>query len=266
MKHEQYIDAAPSAQNLIDLVPGWVCSLPSFVPVTAGALGLFTDPRVDWAISMLGGVYGRSIIELGPLEGSHTYMLLQAGASKVTAIEANTFCFMKCLIVKELLHLERASFLLGNCVPWLTQDDKHADIVWASGVLYHMTDPVGLLEALSRVADTVFLWTHYVSDEEMPEADPRRALIKETCEVRWREHALRLYRRPYAVAGSYPGFMGGVHSEPMWMERSDILLVLNTLGFDRIDILPGDTAHPEGPNFAVLARRTQRELSVGAGV
>ena len=126
MKHEQYVDAAPSAQSLIDLVPGWVSRLPALVPVTAGDLGLFTDSRVDWAVSILGGVYGKSIIELGPLEGGHTYMLLNAGASHVTAIEANTLGVLKCLIVKELLHLERASFLLGNFNPWLAQDNRHA--------------------------------------------------------------------------------------------------------------------------------------------
>jgi len=265
MKHEQYIDAAPSAQNLIDLVPGWVCSLPSFVPVTAGALGLFTDPRVDWAISMLGGVYGKSIIELGPLEGGHTYQLLKAGASHVTAVEANTFCLFKCLIAKELLHMERASFLLGNFIPWLARRDKRADIVWASGVLYHMTDPIGLLELVSRVADTVFLWTHYVYDQEMPVGDPRWALITEKCEVPWRQHSIRLFRRPY-LGTDIPGFMGGISPDPMWMERSDILLVLKTLGFDQIDILPGDPANEHGPNFSILARRTRHELSTTPGV
>ncbi len=210
--------------------------------MTAGALGLFSDGRVDWAFSILGGIYGKSIIELGPLAGGHTYILLNAGASDVTAIEANTLCLLKFLIVKELLHLDRASFILGNFVPWLAQGDRHADIVWASGVLYHMTDPIGLLESLSRVADAVFLWTHYVSDEEMPDSDPRRALITEMREVPWHDHAVRLYRRPY-LGAAFPEFIGGVASDPMWMERSDILLVLNTLGFDQIDILEGDPAH-----------------------
>ncbi len=251
LKLKQYVDEAPSAQNLIDLIPGWICRLPSSVPVTAGALELFAD--------------GKSIIELGPLEGGHTYMLLNAGAADVTAVEANSFGFLKCLIVKELLNLQRASFLLGNFVPWLAQGDKHADIVWASGVLYHMTDPVDLLESLSRVADTVYLWTHYVSDEEMPHGDPRRTLITETLEVPWHEHALRLYRRPY-LGADFPGFMGGVHPDPMWMERDHILLVLNTLGFNRIDILPGDPAHPQGPNFALLARRTRRGFLDGVGL
>jgi len=117
MKHEQYVDAAPSAKNLIDLIPGWTSKLPGFVPVTAGVHGLFEDGRIDWALSILGGVYGKNIIELGPLEGGHTYQLLKAGASHVTALEANTYCLLKCLIVKEILHLERASLLLGNFIP-----------------------------------------------------------------------------------------------------------------------------------------------------
>ncbi len=264
MKHEQYVDAAPSAQNLIDLIPGWTSKLPAFLSVSAGAHALFADDRVEWAFRILGGVYGKRIIELGPLEAGHTYQLLNAGAFHVTAVEANTYSLLKCLIVKELLHLDRASFLLGDFIPWLAQDDRHADIVWASGILYHMTDPIGLLESLSRVADTVFLWTHYVSDTEMPQGDPRRAAITEIREVPWRGHAMRLYRRPY-LGTDYPGFMGGVHPDPMLMERADILLMLDTLGFDQIDILPGDPGHEHGPNFSLLARRTRAELSANRG-
>jgi len=254
MAHEQYVEGAPSAQHMIDLVPAWTSKLPAFVPVTAGVHGLFEDGRIDWALGVLGGVYGKSIIELGPLEGGHTYQLLKAGASHVTAVEANTLCFQKCLIAKELLRMDGASFLLGNFIPWLAQGDKHADIVWSSGVLYHMTDPIGLLELVSRVADTVFMWTHYVSDEEMPAGDPRRALITETCDVPWRDHTIRLFRRPY-LGTNFPGFMGGIAPDPMWMERDHILLVLNTLGFDQIDVLPGDPANEHGPNFSILARR-----------
>ncbi len=257
MKHEQYIDSAPSAQILIDLIPEWTSKLPPSVPATAGAAQLFIDSRVDWALGILGSIEGNSVIELGPLEGGHTYQLLNAGASHVTAVEANSFSLLKCLIVKELLHLERVSFLLGNFIPWLAEDDRHADIAWASGVLYHMTDPIGLLESLSRVADTVFVWTHYVSDEEMPVGDPRRDLITEVRETVWRGHALRLYRHHYLGGTDYPGFSGGMHPEPMWMERSEILFVLDTLGYDRIDILPGDPEHLNGPNFSLVARRTR---------
>ncbi len=36
-----------------------------------------------------------NILELGPLEGAHTYQL------RILAIEANAEAFLKCLVVKE---------------------------------------------------------------------------------------------------------------------------------------------------------------------
>ena len=71
------------------------------------------------------------------------------------------------------------------------------DLVWASGVLYHMSDPIGFLESVSRVSDCIFIWTHYVDADEMPQEDPRRHCIIGEELVRWRKHVLRLHRRSY---------------------------------------------------------------------
>lgn len=103
MSHDQYVTGAPKPQNMVDLVPGWVSRLPSQIAVSAGQLQLFSDARIDWAVGELAGVYGKNILELGPLEGGHTTQLLQKGAQSVTAVEANKLAFMRCLIVKELL-------------------------------------------------------------------------------------------------------------------------------------------------------------------
>ena len=45
--------------------------------------------QVAWAISRWGGVEGLRVLELGPLEGMHTYFLEQNGAASITAIEGN---------------------------------------------------------------------------------------------------------------------------------------------------------------------------------
>ena len=62
---------------------------------------------------------GFRILELGPLEGAHTYQLEKLGAAEIVAIEANKEAFLKCLIIKELAQLERARFLLGDFVTYL---------------------------------------------------------------------------------------------------------------------------------------------------
>lgn len=255
MIHDQYVTGVPTPQNLINLVPGWTSQLPLEVPVEAGQLALFSDARVDWAVERLGGVFGANVLELGPLEAGHTYQLLRQGAQSVVAIEANQLALMRCLVVKELLGLTRASFQLGDFVSYLAETSLRYDIVWASGVLYHMPDPIALLTNISRAADKVFLWTHYVDDTEMPLDDPRRVSIVGEQMVDWRDHTFRLHRRTYFEHAKNASFSGGIESEPAWMEKDDILTVLRELGYTQIDILPGDPNHTAGPNFCVLATR-----------
>src|SRR5262245_28634524 len=107
-----YVTAAPRAQNGVDIFKG-DCS--SSLPARAGATSgggadLFADPRVAWFAEVAGGVEGKTVLELGPLEGGHSAMLEALGAASILAIEANTRAFLRCLLVKELLGLRRVRF------------------------------------------------------------------------------------------------------------------------------------------------------------
>ncbi|MEO7370433.1 MAG: methyltransferase domain-containing protein [Ilumatobacteraceae bacterium] len=170
---ERYVREPPSAQLAVDLFKGeWTTFLSQHLSVQAGNVPLMIDPRIDWVIQQAGGVDRRDVLELGPLEAAHTYMLEQAGAS-VTAIESNTHAYLRCLIVKELLNLRNSSFLLGDFVPYMESTDRFFDLVVASGVLYHSPDPVRMLTALARVTDRVAIWTHYY-DPPLMEQTPSR--------------------------------------------------------------------------------------------
>ena len=71
-----------------------------------------TDSRVPLAARFLGSngrLDGVDILELGPLEAGHTYALAQLGAN-ITAVEANAEAYLKCLLVKELLGIDKAKF------------------------------------------------------------------------------------------------------------------------------------------------------------
>ena len=86
---DQYVSDAPSDQNALDIFRDqWACRLPAdFANLEAGIVPLFEDPRIDWALQGLGGVQDKEVLELGPLEAAHTYMLERAGARSITAIE-----------------------------------------------------------------------------------------------------------------------------------------------------------------------------------
>ena len=90
------------------------------------------------AVDVLGSIEGFRILELGP-RGQHSYQLERLGAASVLAIEASPDLFLKCLITKEILDL-KARFLLGDFVQYLESTADEFDLIFVSGVLYHMTD------------------------------------------------------------------------------------------------------------------------------
>jgi hypothetical protein len=252
---DQYVNLTPSLQNAIDLVPGWSTSLPPQYGVTAGALATYADARIAWAIECFGSLHDRDVLELGPLEAGHTAMLEWAGA-RVDAIEANQRAFMRCLIAKEILRLQHSRFWLGDFVKWLETTDKNYDLIVASGVLYHLADPLRLLELIAQHTSAVYLWTHVVSEEAMPPGDKRRSVMSTVRE----DHAfhgvtVRAYRRTYLNAPALPAFCGGMCDEHRWLEKDDLLLALRALGFDDIRTTHYEPDHQFGPAISIFARK-----------
>ena len=253
----RYVTVAPHAQNAVDIFKGeWSSRLPPELNVHAGEFLLFDDPRLRWALGVLGGVRDRTVLELGPLEGGHTYILEKGGARQVTAIEANVRAYLKCLIVRELVGLQRARFLCGDFVKFLETNNQRFDIVLACGVLYHMTEPLRFLELVARATDRVVIFTHYY-DEALIRGNPRTAPnFGGGAEAAIRGFRCLIYPQRYgADALASLGFCGGTELVSAWMTRQDILEALRHLGFTRIEASHEEPAHPNGPAFALVAQR-----------
>ena len=254
---DEYVDAPPSHQNAIDLVPGWNHALPPEHGVMAGPHAFYHDARIHWGLEQFGSLEGKQVLELGPLEAAHTFMLHQAGAARVLAIEANKLAFMRCLIVKEILRLKNAEFLLGDCQKWLATTDERYDLIVACGVLYHMSEPVQLIENICAHADSLIIWTHYFDEVELPPDDPRRTPFSGRVEMR-SAHGMtfRLHERSYWKAWRDKKFCGGLNDTHYWMEKQQILDLLRAKGFDDLRLTLEEPDHPYGPAFTVFARRS----------
>ena len=226
--------------------------------LTAGSLPGYADDRIVSAMNHLAGHAGMKALELGPLEASHTALLHEAGAS-VVAVEGSARAFVKCLIVKEILGLERASILLGDFVPYLHETDEQFDLVLASGVLYHMQDPLDLLESMAKVTSTIVIWTHYFDDAAvMANESVARMFVDAPTDVTWRGRTFKLHRRQYLEALGWGGFCGGPEASARWMERDDLMSVLGDLGFDSVTVLSEAVEHVNGPSILLCAERSAR--------
>ncbi len=229
---------------------------------SGGHADLFADHRITLLDQHLGPVAGQRVLELGPLEGGHSYMLARLGARSVTAVESNPRAFLRLLCVKELYSLSAVTPLLGDFIPMLHATEAGAyDITLASGVLYHMTEPLVLLDLIARSADRLCLWTH-VYDPILAPAREDADLFDEPAPVTLGdfscEAALRRY--PEAALG-WAGFSGGAASHAIWLTRDGILRFLGERGFSDVAIEFDHPHHPNGPALAIYARRPQKDPS-----
>ena len=252
-----YITSKPSAQNAVDLFKGdWSSSLPAIdEPLSSGVIPLFADDRVSWALQRFGGVAKSKVLELGPLEGGHSFMLERAGADRVIAVEANASAFLKCLITKEIFNLQRVSFKLGDFIEYLRSNREHFDVGIACGVLYHMLNPLELLALLSKTVDKLFVWTHYY-DKDIIQANSalsRRFRRSQRCVFDGLE--IQGHRQEYQAALEWTGFCGGSAATSVWLSREDIIRSTERFGLRISDIAFEEPMHPNGPCFAFVAER-----------
>jgi hypothetical protein len=250
-----YVQTAPSPQRTLDIFKGeWASVLPPpFRDLEAGPVPLFADDRLEWAAEKLGSFRDKTVLELGPLEGGHSWMMANMGAASIIGVEANIRAFLKCLIVKEMLNTPRTSFLCGDFIAYLEQEQPRFDIVVASGVLYHMRDPVHLIDLISRTADRVFLWTHYFDPKECGAVGSARFPTATETESHGFRHTL--YRHEYLHLLQNQKFCGGGATFTNWLTRSEIIGALRHFGFQQIETAFEQPDHQAGPAFAVVGLR-----------
>jgi hypothetical protein len=183
-------------------------------------------------------------------------MLERGGAGSIIAVEGNRRAYLKCLIVKELLGLHRARFLCGDFVEYLRSERTRFDVCIASGVLYHMVNPVELLALIARTSDRVYLWTHYY-DKGLIAAKPTlfaKLPSSHVAECEGFRHTL--YRYEYRTALEWAGFCGGSAPFSHWLSRPDIFACLRHFGLTDIRVAFDEPDHANGPSVALVAMRT----------
>lgn len=249
---DTYVHTAPAAENILDIFKGeWLSKIPFY---SSEGLNLFHDERITWAHEILGPFKYQKILELGPFEGGHSYMLQKLEAANITSIEANPKAFLKCLCVKEALGLTRVAFELGDFVKFL-EIKIPFDIVIASGVLYHMSEPLELLKLISKCTHKLFLWTHYYDKDIIPDSEGLRKKFSAPHLIDFDGGRYEIHYQYYGDDLKSNFFCGGNQSQSTWLTYHGILDALKQLGFNKFDLNFYEPLHPNGPAFAVCAQR-----------
>jgi len=254
---DQYEGRPPALQNAVETVPGWSSALPEELGVEAGKLRLWQDERLEWMEGLTGSLAGWRVLELGPLDGAHTLYLHRAGVGRVDAIEAGKGAFLRCLITKELCRMDRAHFYLGDFGVGLGPlASERYDLVVASGVLYHLTEPVALLQRLRERTDRLFIWTH-VFDSTRMKVKPGSAspFTGRQREVEVEGVTVVLHERSYLGTHQQAAFCGGPRDCHYWFERESLFALLKVLGFGQVQVGCEEPENPAGPSLAIYATR-----------
>lgn len=255
-----YCEDGPSNQTIADILHGqWYSQFPEQYHVQAGQVRHFdfeVDPRVKWVNSILpGGIRGMSILELGPFEAYNTWQFEQLGAQRVVSIEANNINYLKCLLVKEITGL-KAKFLHGDFTKYLQSSDERFDIVWASGVLYHQTEPFEFLRLLGAFASKLYIMTHYYDAAIIEASEHLSGFMEPRNDKRFTYDGFTapLHFRSYRhVKGAV--FAGGISDYSYWIEKQDLMNYLARAGFDQIRVHLDHPQNPNGPAISLFAEK-----------
>lgn len=263
MSFQKFEPRAPSAQTAVDVFAGkWASDLSRVMAVAnSGGADLFvSDPRPKWAAEAFGKGTGRldgmRVLELGPLEGGHSYQLEKLGAAAVVAIDTNTEAYLKCLIVKEVLGLTRCEFRLGDALEYMKTTADRYDVVFCSGLLYHMKNPIELIKACCDVGNRCFVWSHYYNEASGNNGGQRmpRHVTEDGFETTYHE-----LESQDQGAGTD---LGGHEGAGGWMGQEEIFACFRHFGLDEIQVFEDAPLHPNGAAMSFAASRRWAETFV----
>ncbi len=130
---------------------------------SGGNFHALEDERVDQFFESFPNV--RTILELGSLEGGHTFALARhPEVERVLGVEARASNIARARFVQELLRIENASFVEANLENADLATFGNFDAIFCSGLLYHLPEPWKLIAQLGNIAPRLFIWTHYAED------------------------------------------------------------------------------------------------------
>lgn len=140
-------------------------------------------------------------------------------------------------------------------VKYLENTSDHFDIIFASGVLYHMSEPLKLLSLIKQHTNQCYVWTHYYDRHLLEGSQGSQFLGRfgEGMTIEYAGYRCNGYPQYYCDALDQPQFAGGNDRSSLWLARDDILSFLSYIGFTKIETNHENTAHPNGPSFSIVA-------------
>ncbi len=196
------------------------------------------DARPRLCAEYFKGFNDFDIIEFGPADGYNTMQLSLLHPKSILAIEGNADNFVKCLILKNYFNVD-AKFLLGDFLKFIDRNEARYDLAYASGVLYHLDDPVEFILKCGEFADNIFLWSLYYDENVISNHAYEKRRFGETDYRIIRGKEFAYHKRsvdPEMLKKST--YQGGIVEAASWLTLPDIETALGLAGFQVFKTIP----------------------------
>ena len=249
----EYSTNYPCNQNIIDIFQNSFFTILPDLKTSPGSAGLMDDGRLKW-VNELYPLTDKKVLECGPLELAHSYMMNLFGASEIVSVESNSYCYLKCLCIKDIYKLNNVKLLLGDINKYITESNQIFDFVLCSGILYHMSNPVQLIENISKITDKMFIWTHIYNSKS------DTICIQKFAENSF-EYSGTVYhgkRQIYQDSGiSGKQYCGGCNNNSFWLTQESLFEALNKYGFNKITVNDSlsDLNHIHGACISIFCEK-----------
>ncbi len=198
-----------------------------------GDFDAMQDTRVDQFFECFPNA--ERILELGSLEGGHTFNLASRPPVKhVLGIEGRESNVEKARFVQRLLGVTNVDFVTANLETTDLASFGKFDAVFCSGLLYHLPEPWGLIEQVSRVSPNLFVWTHYAREEDA-----------NTTANGWKGYTYKEFGLADPLSGMSP--------DSFWPTLDGLQDMLREYGLEKVRLIEDDPDHPQGPAITLAA-------------
>jgi SAM-dependent methyltransferase len=171
----------------------------------------------------------KTILDLGCLEGGYTVEFARLGMN-ATGLEVRTSNFQNCEIVRRALNLPNLHFIQDDC--WNIEQYGHFDVIFCSGLLYHLHDPVAFLKLLRAQCDLLILDTHFATEAPTNTFALSDLTVHEGLRGRWYFETPE-DKNPKSDAAKWTSW--GNH-QSFWPLEKELIRAVSSVGFKEIDL------------------------------
>lgn len=177
----------------------------------------------------------RRILELGSLEGGHTLGLARLpGVESVLGVEGRRANLARARLVQDLYATKNIEFVEANLEQIPLAHFGTFDVIFCSGLLYHLPEPWRLVEQFAAVAPGLFLWTHCSTEA-----------LADTFE--------QGYKGRRQVEGGADEVLSGLSPDSFWPTLGSLCSMLTENGFSEVHLLGNDPNQVNGPAVTLAA-------------